>query len=165
LEEVGRLIQSLQALQKVSHLMLSKTSLKELDVPMRFGPPWAWVDDLFRDGDWRRTFKIEEIHDGDTIVVRAELPGVDPEKDVVVEVIGDELVIRAQRSEVHRSHEHHVSRSEIRYGSFMRSIPVPSGVDESKIEATYKDGMLEVRMHSTAELSEKEARRVEIKRR
>ena len=46
----------------------------------------------------------------------------------------------------------------------MRSIPVPSGVDESKIEATYKDGMLEVRMHSTAELSEKEAHRVEIKR-
>lgn len=144
--------------------MLSKTSLKELDVPVRFGPTWAWVDELFRDGDWRRSFKIEEIHDGDTIVVRAELPGVDPVKDVVVEVVNDELVIRAQRSEVHRSHENHVSRSEIRYGSFMRSIPVPSGVDESKIEATYKDGMLEVRMHSTAELSEKEGHRVEVKR-
>lgn len=153
-----------QALQKVGQAMLSKTSLKELDVPMRFGPPWAWVDDLFRDGDWRRTFKIEEVHDGDTIVVRAELPGVDPKTDVVVEIVGDELVIRAQRSEAHRSHENHVFRSEIRYGSFMRSIPVPSGVDESKIEATYKDGMLEVRMHSTAELSEKEAHRVEIKR-
>jgi len=144
--------------------MLSKTSLKEIDVPVRFGPTWGWVDELFHDGDWRRSFKIEEIHDGDAIVVRAELPGVDPEKDVVVEVINDELMIRAQRSEAHRSHENHVYRSEIRYGSFTRSIPIPSGVDESKIEATYKDGMLEVRMHSTAELTEKEAHRVEIKR-
>jgi HSP20 family protein len=134
-------------------------------LPMRFGPPWAWVDDIFRDGDWRRSFKIEETHDGDTIVVRAELPGVDPEKDVVVEVVDNELVIRAQRAETHRSQGDHVYRSEIRYGSFMRSIPIPADVDESKIAASYRDGMLEVRMHSTAGVSEKEPRRVEIKRR
>ena len=144
--------------------MLTKTSLKELEVPVRFGATWAWVDELFRDGDWRRSFKIEETHDGDTRVVRAELPGVDPEKDVVVEIVGDELVIRAQRSETHRSHGDHVYRSEIRYGSFTRSIPIPNDVDESKIVATYKDGMLEVRMHSTAEVLDKEPRRVEIKR-
>jgi HSP20 family protein len=143
--------------------MLSKTALKELDVPMRFAPPWAWVDELFRDGDWRRSFKIEESRDGDAIVVRAELPGVDPEKDVVVEVVDNELVIRAQRSETHRSHDDHVYRSEIRYGSLMRSIPIPSDVDESKIEASYKDGMLEVRMHSTAQSSKSEPHRVAIK--
>jgi len=144
--------------------MLSKSSLREFEVPVRFGPPWAWVDDLFHDGEWRRSFKIEETHDGDTIIVRAELPGLDPEKDVVVEVVDNELLIRAQRSETHRSHADHVYRSEIRYGSFMRSIPVPSDIDESKIEATYKDGMLEVRMNSTSAVSEKESRRVEIKR-
>jgi len=74
--------------------MLSKSSLKELDLPVRFGSPWAWVDELFRDGDWRRSFKLEESHDDDTIVVRAELPGVNPDKDVVVEVVDNELVIR-----------------------------------------------------------------------
>jgi len=88
--------------------MLSKTSLKELDLPERFGPTWAWVDELFHDGDWRRSFKLEETHDDDTIIVRAELPGVDPEKDVVVEVVDNELIIRAQRSESHRSHGDHV---------------------------------------------------------
>jgi HSP20 family protein len=144
--------------------MLSKTSLKELELPMRFGPPWAWVDEIFRDGDWRRSFKIEETHDGDTIVVRAELPGIDPEKDVVIEVIDDELVIRAQRTETHRSESDHVYRSEFRYGSFMRSLPIPRDVDESKIEATYRDGVLEVRMHSTAEVSDKKPHRVAIER-
>ena len=144
--------------------MLSKSSLKELDLPVRFGSPWAWVDELFRDGDWRRSFKLEESHDDDTIVVRAELPGVNPDKDVVVEVVDNELVIRAQRSESHRSHDDHVYRSEIRYGSFVRSVPIPSDVDESKIEASYKDGMLEVRMHSTAEVPEMEPHRVAIKR-
>jgi HSP20 family protein len=144
--------------------MLSKTSLKELDVPMRFAPTWGWVDELFRDGDWRRSFKVEESHEGDTIVVRAELPGVDPEKDVVVEVVDGELVIRAQRSETHRSHEDHVYRSEIRYGSFTRSIPIPSDVDESKMQASYKDGMLEIRMHSTTGVPSKEPHRIEIKR-
>jgi HSP20 family protein len=164
LEEICGLIRSLQALQEEGQVMLSKTSLKELDLPTRFGPTWAWVDELFRDGDWRRSFKLEETHDDDTIIVRAELPGVNPEKDVVVEVVDNELVIRAQRSESHRSHGDHVYRSEIRYGSFIRSVPIPSDVDESKIEATYKDGMLEIRMHSTAEVPEKEPHRVAITR-
>lgn len=105
--------------------MLSKTSLRELEMPMRFEPPWAWVDENFRDGEWRRSFKIEETRDGDTIVVRAEMPG---------------------------------------YGSFRRSIPIPDDVVESNIEATYRDGVLEVRMRSSAEVSVKEPHRVEIKR-
>jgi HSP20 family protein len=150
LEEICGLIRSVQALQEEGQVMLSKTSLKELDLPERFGPTWAWVDELF--------------HDDDTIIVRAELPGVDPEKDVVVEVVDNELIIRAQRSESHRSHGDHVYRSEIRYGSFLRSVPIPTDVDESKIEATYKDGMLEIRMHTTAEVPEKEPHRVAIKR-
>jgi HSP20 family protein len=143
--------------------MLSKSSLKELDVPMRFGTPWAWVDELFRDGEWRHSFKIEETHDGDSMVIRAELPGVDPDKDVTVEVVEDELVIRAQRTETHRSESDHVHRSEFRYGSFARSIPIPGGVDESKVEATYKDGVLEVRLQSTGEVDAKEPHRVQIK--
>jgi HSP20 family protein len=140
-------------------------SLRELDVPTRFTPTWSWVDDLFRDGDWRRTFKVEESRDGDTIVVRAELPGVDPEKDVVVEVVDGELVIRAQRSEAHRSQGDHVYRSEIRYGSFTRSLPIPSDVDESTILASYKDGMLEIRMHSTLQVPVKEPHRIAVRRR
>ena len=79
--------------------MLAKT--RDNDLQLRFGPSRAWIDEMFRDGEWRRSFKIEETHEGDTMVVRAELPGVDPEKDVTVEVNDDELVIRVQRTESH----------------------------------------------------------------
>lgn len=151
------------AFQRAGEEMLSKSSLRELDLPMRFGPPWVWVDELFRDGEWRRSFKIEETHNDESIVIRAELPGIDPDKDVTVEVVDDELVIRAQRTETHRSDSGHVHRSEFRYGSFTRSIPIPDGVDESKVEATYKDGILEVRLQSTGEADVKEPHRVQIK--
>ncbi len=143
--------------------MLSKSSLRELDLPVRFGPPWAFVDELFRDGEWRRSFKVEESRDGASMVIRAELPGVDPGKDVMVDVIGDELVIRAQRTEVKRSESDHVHRSEFRYGSFTRSIPIPDGVDESKVAATYKDGILEVRLELPDKVDDTASHRVQIK--
>jgi HSP20 family protein len=142
--------------------MLAKS--RENDPQIRFGPSRAWIEEMFRDGDWRRSFKIEETHEGDTIVIRAELAGVDPEKDVAVEVVNDELVIRVHRTESHMSNTHHVHRSEFRYGSFSRSVPIPAGVDESKVAATYKDGILEVRLPSPAEASGSEPHRIEVKR-
>lgn len=142
--------------------MLAKT--RDNDLQLRFGPSRAWIDEMFRDGEWRRSFKIEETHEGDTMVVRAELPGVDPEKDVTVEVNDDELVIRVQRTESHMSDTHRVHRSEFRYGSFSRTVPIPSGVEESKVTATYKDGILEIRLLSPAEASESEPHRIEVKR-
>jgi HSP20 family protein len=144
--------------------MLSNSSLQEAGVPSRLVPSWAWIDQVFRDGDWRRSFKIEESHEGDSIVIRAELPGVDPEKDVTVDVVDGELVIRAQRSESRSSEKRHVHRSEFRYGSFTRMIPLPSGVDESTMAATYKDGILEVRFHSPSEVTSQAAHHVQVKR-
>jgi len=121
---------------------------KEIDQKFRFGPTRAWMDEVLRDGEWRRPFKIEETHEGDDVIIRAEVPGIDPEKDVTVEVDDDMLVITVQRTESHRSESDHVHRSEFRYGTFSRSIPVPGGVDESKVAASYKDGVLEVRLPS-----------------
>jgi HSP20 family protein len=144
--------------------MLSKSSNKEMDVPSWGGLSWARFDEMFHDGEGRRSFKIEECHDGDTMVVRAELPGIDPDKDVQVEVVDGELMISAQRTETHKTSGHHVHRSEFRYGSFTRSIPLPSGVDESKIEATYKDGVLEVKFQVPQQPSEMASRRIQINR-
>jgi HSP20 family protein len=57
-----------------------------------------------------------------------------------------------------------VHRSEFRYGSFTRSIELPPGVDESKLTATYKDGILEVRVAFPVESGEMAARQIEVKR-
>lgn len=116
-------------------------------------PSWRWLDEFFHDGEMRQMIKIEECREGDEMVVRAEIPGVDPDKDIEVEVIDGALVISAEKTESHEKGDHHFHRSEFRYGSLTRSVPMPAGVDASKIDATYKNGVLEVRMPMPASVA------------
>ena len=146
---------------------LLKSSNQDAEAPVWSGlswPSWSWFDDMFREGDWRRPFKIEEWREDESMVIRAELPGVDPEKDVMVEIVDDELVITASKSESHKKEARHLHRSEFRYGSMTRSIPIPKGTDESKISATYKDGVLEVRVAMPAESEQESTHRIQVKR-
>jgi HSP20 family protein len=85
----------------------------------------------------------EEIKDG-ALHVRAEVPGIDPEKDAEVSVSDGMLRIKVERRRESRSEEEGHMRSEFRYGSFYRSIPLPKGADSSHVNASYKDGILEV---------------------
>jgi HSP20 family protein len=79
------------------------------------------------------------VRDG-RYVVRAELPGVDPEREVDVTVGGGILSIKAERREERFGKAH----SEFRYGSFSRRIPLPPGADEDRIDASYDKGILEI---------------------
>ncbi len=103
-----------------------------------------------------QTFRVEDYVKDDRYVVRAELPGLDPEKDIEVTVEAGTLTIRAERREEHE--EPH--RSEFRYGSLTRSVTLPAGADAEKITASYDKGILEV----TVPFSEAktQGRRVEI---
>lgn len=91
--------------------------------------------------------RMEEFVDGDTLVVRAELPGVDPDKDVEITVSDDVLTIAAERREERTEGEEGKPgyRTEFRYGSYRRSISLPAGVSAEAVTATYNDGILEVR--------------------
>ena len=111
--------------------------------------------DLFRrffeppsDADWLR---VEEFQDGDTLVVRAELPGIDPDKDVEVTVTNGVLRISAHREEKSEQKDKGNYRSEFRYGSFVRDIALPPGAAEPKVSASYADGVLEVRVPTPPE--------------
>lgn len=99
-------------------------------------PRWA-SDDLIR---------VDEFRDNGALVVRAELPGIDPEKDVEVTVADGMLHIQAERREEEKTEDRGYLRRELRYGSFARSLPLPVGVTESDIKASYKDGILEIRL-------------------
>jgi HSP20 family protein len=90
--------------------------------------------------------RVEEFVDGDELVVRAELPGIDPEKDVDISVVNGSLRISAEREEKSEHKEKHSYRSEFHYGSFVREVPLPEGAKESDVTATYTDGVLEVRV-------------------
>lgn len=89
--------------------------------------------------------KVEEFQDGAAMVIRAELPDIDPEQDVELTVVNDTLRLRAERREKSEHKDKATYRSEFRYGSFVRTLPLPAGTEEEDITATYKDGVLEVR--------------------
>ncbi len=94
-------------------------------------------------GGWLR---VEEFTDADTLVVRAELAGIDPDKDVEVSVAGGMLHIRAERSEKKEDTSKEGYRSEFRYGTFERDVLLPEGTTVDDVSASYTDGILEVRV-------------------
>ncbi|MGB9112156.1 MAG: Hsp20/alpha crystallin family protein [Acidimicrobiales bacterium] len=114
---------------------------------MPFRRPWAFGRDVMGDD----IIRVDEMRDGDTLVVHAELPGIDPDKDVELTVSDGMLNIVAERREQEQHRGKGYRRRELRYGSFSRSLPLPSGVSESDITATYKDGILEVRIPAPKE--------------
>jgi HSP20 family protein len=84
--------------------------------------------------------RVEDYVKDGTYVLRAELPGVDPEKDIEVTLSRGVLTISAHRQEETQGKH----RSEFRYGTFTRSITLPAGADESHVQASYDMGVLEV---------------------
>lgn len=85
-------------------------------------------------------FRVEDYVEDGRYTVRAELPDVDPEKDIEITVADRTLTIRAERREEHK--EPH--RSEFRYGSFSRAVALPERADTEHITASYDKGVLEV---------------------
>ncbi len=81
----------------------------------------------------------DEMQDGHYIL-RAELPGIDPDKDVDITVSNGQLTIKAERSEKKETN----GRSEFSYGSLIRSVTLPAGANEEDIKATYDKGILTV---------------------
>ncbi|MCK6211719.1 Hsp20/alpha crystallin family protein [Georgenia sp. EYE_87] len=106
--------------------------------------------------------RLEEFREGDHLVIRAELPGVDPDKDLDVTVDEGVLTISAQRQERSEQKQAHGYRSEFRYGRFERQIRLPKGADADAISASYRDGVLELRLPVPAETPP--ARKIDIRR-
>jgi len=89
---------------------------------------------------------VEEYSDGTALVVRAELPGIDPDKDVELSVSEGALHIRATRESSAERMAAEGFRTEFHYGTFVRSIALPAGTYEHEIKATYSNGILEIRV-------------------
>jgi HSP20 family molecular chaperone IbpA len=87
-----------------------------------------------------QVFRLEESFLDDRYVIRAELPGLDPENDIEVTVDGRILTIRAER----RQQDKGPYRSEFRYGSLARTVKLPARVDPADVTARYDKGVLEV---------------------
>jgi HSP20 family molecular chaperone IbpA len=109
-----------------------------------FGP--AAASDWFKPVNSGFTPAAEIVKDGDDAVVRLELPGVDVEKDVNVEVENGRLVIHGEHRDEHAEEQNGRTLREIRYGSFRRSFQLPTHVTGDAITASYDAGVLTVRV-------------------
>jgi HSP20 family protein len=109
-------------------------------LPMRrpFGLGLDWpAEDLIR---------VDEFRDGTTQVIRAELPGIDPAEDVRITVQDGVLRIVAERRVEEQTQDKGYTRHELHYGALTRTLPLAEGATEADIVATYKDGILEIRV-------------------
>jgi HSP20 family protein len=97
---------------------------------------------------------IDVVEEEDRFSVKVELPGV-KEEDVNVSIAGDTLTIEGEKkaeSEVKRKGYYY---SETSYGSFSRSITIPSTIDTGRIEANYDKGVLEISLPKAPEVKPK----------
>lgn len=102
---------------------------------------------------------VEVTNQGGTYTLRAELPGMDPEKDIEITAEGDTLTVSAEHTESKEDKDH----SEFRYGSFRRSLRLPGDIPSEGVEATYEDGILTVRVPMAPEPEERR-RSIPVKR-
>ena len=97
---------------------------------------------------------VESRVENGNIIVRADLPGIDP-KDVSVSVLGNQLTIEGERKQEEKKEEKDYFYREVAYGKFSRTMPLPEGVDASQVKAAYKNGVLEVTLPAPKQLESK----------
>ena len=98
-------------------------------------------------------------------LIEVAAPGMKKD-DFNVEINNDVLTISAEKEEKNeeKGDDEGYTRREFSYSSFCRSFAIPKNeVDEGKIEATYKDGLLKLKLHKRDEVKPKPARKIEIK--
>lgn len=103
-----------------------------------------WIDTWFPMDLRAHAFPVtlEEIRQDGSLTLRMEIPGIDPATDMEVRVDDGVLTVSGHRAES----EAGLGRSEFAYGERSRMVALPRAVDEDSIRATYRDGILEIRM-------------------
>ena len=132
------------------------TELVEVDRPLAdlfrgFGIPWAFRSWMTA-APGRPYLPTTDVfaRNGD-IVVRVELPGIDPRKDVTVTLEDGELTVKGERKQEEEVKDEGYYRKESTFGYFERHVAVPEGTKESDIKATYSEGVLEIEIPKAVE--------------
>lgn len=132
-----------------------------------------WLD-RFMDEMWRRPFpslfgrdrwlplrplsmrmpSVDVYEEKDAVVAKAELPGMKKE-EIEVSLVGETLTIKGEKKEDKEVKDDDYYRRERSYGSFLRSVGLPCEVKSEDIKASFKDGVLEIRMPKTEEAKKK----------
>ncbi|NJR64659.1 MAG: Hsp20/alpha crystallin family protein [Leptolyngbyaceae cyanobacterium CRU_2_3] len=134
---------------------------------VRYWQPWHEMETLRRQVDrlfddvtepashrlnWMPAIELKD--NGDTLILRAQIPGVDTQK-MNVEVTREAVSIAGDRSYEPQNHENGYYKSEFRYGKFYRTVALPVAVQNDQVQAEYKDGILSLTLPKVAEARHK----------
>ena len=108
-----------------------------------FEPRW---DEFEAVGAWAPKLDFSETKD--TFVVKAEVPGVE-QKDISVQIQDQMLTVKGEKHKEKEEKDEKYHRVERSWGAFARTIALPAGVDTEKVNATFKDGVLTVKLPKT----------------
>lgn len=126
------------------------------------------MDRLFEDSVVRPWGRLAPLSDSlavdvyeteNDVVVKAAVPGVKAE-DLDISIVGDTLTIKGEFKEDKEVDEENYYRRERRFGSFCRTVPMPTSVDPDKASAEFEDGILTLKIPKTEEAKPK---RIEVK--
>ncbi|MEV6156602.1 Hsp20/alpha crystallin family protein [Nonomuraea sp. NPDC052129] len=128
------------------------------DIRIPFPELFEWMESpMFGFRPFGQIVRVEDYIADGRYVLRAELPGIDPDKDIEVTVGDGVLHIRAERTR--KVSEPH--RSEFSYGSLSRSVTLPAAAKTDDVKATYNGGVLEVSL-GLADGKKAEGRRIAV---
>jgi HSP20 family protein len=97
--------------------------------------------------DWAPSVDISE--NAEEFILKAEIPGVNKD-DVKVSIADDIVSIQGERKQEKEERDKKFHRVERSYGSFLRTFSLPSNIDDAKVQAQFKDGLLTVRLPKSA---------------
>jgi HSP20 family protein len=122
------------------------------------GSRWGLENPYAVERDSFRTPAVDVVDLKDRVVVRAEMPGLD-RSDIDVRVEDGQLVLEGERKREDDLKEGNAYRVERAYGKFVRRFSLSDDFDAAKVEATYKNGILEV---SVPKAEQAKPRKIEI---
>ncbi|MBW2040174.1 MAG: Hsp20/alpha crystallin family protein [Deltaproteobacteria bacterium] len=106
-------------------------------------------------GEWTPSLDVSETKD--KVMVKAEAPGIDP-KDIDISLASGILTIKGEKKQQREEKDENYHLIERNYGSFFRSVRLPVEVQEDKVKANYKDGVLKITLPKTERAKEKEVK-------
>lgn len=134
---------------------------------VRYWQPWREIeamrhqfDQMFEElaasskeqPDWTPAVELKDV--GDELVLRVQLPGIDPEA-VDIQVAKQGVSIAGEYRHEHKTEEHGYFKSEFRYGSFRRVVPLPVAIENEQVKANYNNGILTLTLPKVAEVRNK----------
>lgn len=112
---------------------------------------------MFEDAEWTPAFDVSETDN--ELIIKAEVPGMD-KKDINITVSDGMLTIKGEKKHEKKEENEHYHRVETHYGAFSRTLRLPTEVEADKVDATYKDGVLNVTLPKSEAV---EPKKIEIK--